>query len=82
MRIGRSVSPVTAKTAAGVDVAAGERLFDLLEHVFRAEPGRALEVFSVLHRDGADPVQVLADLAVTDKAAFKAVVEQVRAVQS
>ena len=39
------------------------RLFDLLDHVFRGQPDVALQMFSALHQDGADPVQVLADLA-------------------
>ena len=39
------------------------RIFDLLEHVFAGEPGRALAALAALNRDGADPGQVLADLA-------------------
>ena len=39
------------------------RVFDLLEHVFAGEAGRALAALAALNRDGADPSQVLADLA-------------------
>jgi DNA polymerase-3 subunit gamma/tau len=39
------------------------RIFDLLEQLFAGTAGEALEGFGKLHRDGADPVQVLADLA-------------------
>ena len=39
------------------------RLFDLLEHLFAGRAGVALDVFTALHRDGADPIQALADLA-------------------
>ena len=39
------------------------RLFDLLEHLFAGRAGAALDAFTALHRDGADPIQALADLA-------------------
>ena len=52
-----------ASVRAMLGLADRGRLFDLLDHIFRGEPGRALEVFSELHRDGADAVQVLADMA-------------------
>ena len=39
------------------------RLFDLLDQMFRGQSGQALKAFAALHLDGADPVQVLADLA-------------------
>jgi DNA polymerase-3 subunit gamma/tau len=39
------------------------RIFDLLEHVFAGEAGLALAALAALNRDGADPGQVLADLA-------------------
>jgi DNA polymerase-3 subunit gamma/tau len=39
------------------------RIFDLLEQLFGGAAGEALEAFGKLHRDGADPVQMLADLA-------------------
>ena len=38
------------------------RLFDLLDLVFQGEAGGALEAMGGLHRDGADPIQTLADL--------------------
>ena len=39
------------------------RLFDLLDHVFAGRAGAALDAFAALHADGADPIQVLEDLA-------------------
>jgi len=39
------------------------RIFDLLEHAFRGDAKAALMALDALHRDGADPVQLLADLA-------------------
>ncbi|MCB1527626.1 MAG: DNA polymerase III subunit gamma/tau [Hyphomicrobiaceae bacterium] len=39
------------------------RLFDLLELVFGGKSGPALESFATLMRDGADPAQLMADLA-------------------
>jgi DNA polymerase-3 subunit gamma/tau len=39
------------------------RLFDLLDQMFRGQSGKALKTFAALHLDGADPIQVLADLA-------------------
>lgn len=39
------------------------RVFDLLEHVFRGDAKAALASFDALHHDGAEPSQVLADLA-------------------
>jgi DNA polymerase-3 subunit gamma/tau len=38
------------------------RIFDLLDHLFGGTAAEALTLFSALHRDGADPTQVLADL--------------------
>jgi DNA polymerase-3 subunit gamma/tau len=38
------------------------RLFDLLERLFSGDAAGSLEAFGTLHRDGADPVQTLADL--------------------
>jgi DNA polymerase-3 subunit gamma/tau len=53
-------------TAAGVRAMLGladrGRLFDLLETLFSGDAGGALEGFGSLHRDGADPIQTLADL--------------------
>ena len=39
------------------------RIFDLLEHVVAGDAGGALAALAALNRDGADPTQVLADLA-------------------
>jgi DNA polymerase-3 subunit gamma/tau len=39
------------------------RIFDLLEHVFRGDAKAALASLDELHRDGAEPVQLLGDLA-------------------
>jgi len=39
------------------------RIFDLLEHAFRGDAKAALLALDDLHRDGAEPVQLLADLA-------------------
>jgi DNA polymerase-3 subunit gamma/tau len=39
------------------------RIFDLLEKLLGGATGEALETFSALHRDGAEPGQILADLA-------------------
>ena len=39
------------------------RIFDLLESLFRGAAGDALRQLDALHRDGADPTQILADLA-------------------
>jgi DNA polymerase III subunit gamma/tau len=38
------------------------RILDLLEHVFAGRTAQALDALAGLHRDGADPAQVLADL--------------------
>ncbi len=63
----------TSGTAKGVVTAADVRamlgladrgrLFDLLEHLFAGRAGAALDAFAALHRDGADPIQALGDLA-------------------
>ncbi len=39
------------------------RIFDLLEHTFRGDAKAALTSLDELHRDGAEPVQLLGDLA-------------------
>jgi DNA polymerase III subunit gamma/tau len=39
------------------------RIFDLLERLLGGATGEALETFAALHRDGAEPGQILADLA-------------------
>ena len=52
--------------AAGVRAMLGladrSRIFDLLDHLFGGAAAQALALFAALHRDGADPTQVLADL--------------------
>ncbi|MGH6816113.1 MAG: DNA polymerase III subunit gamma/tau [Hyphomicrobiaceae bacterium] len=54
-------------TAAGVRAMLGladrGRIFDLAEHLFRGTAGAAIGALEGLHRDGAEPAQVLADLA-------------------
>ncbi len=47
------------------------RIFDLLEHTFRGDAKAALTSLDELHRDGAEPVQLLADLAETVHAAAR-----------
>jgi DNA polymerase-3 subunit gamma/tau len=53
-------------TEAGVRAMLGladrGRLFDLLEMLFAGDAAGALAAFGALHRDGADPIQTLADL--------------------
>jgi DNA polymerase-3 subunit gamma/tau len=39
------------------------RIFDLVEKLLAGTAGEALELFAQLHRDGAEPLQVLGDLA-------------------
>ena len=39
------------------------RIFDLIEHVFRGDAKAALRSMDDLHRDGAEPIQLLGDLA-------------------
>jgi DNA polymerase-3 subunit gamma/tau len=39
------------------------RIFDLLERLLGGATGEALDTFAALHRDGAEPGQILADLA-------------------
>jgi DNA polymerase-3 subunit gamma/tau len=39
------------------------RIFDLLEHLFRGAADGAIQSLDRLHRDGAEPGQILADLA-------------------
>jgi DNA polymerase-3 subunit gamma/tau len=53
-------------TEAGVRAMLGladrGRLFDLLEMLFRGDVAGSLTALGTLHRDGADPIQTLADL--------------------
>jgi DNA polymerase-3 subunit gamma/tau len=39
------------------------RIFDLLELTLSGQPAAALDALATLHRDGAEPIQILADLA-------------------
>ena len=55
------VSSATVRAMLGL--ADRGRIFDLLEVLFGGTPAGALNAFAGLHRDGADPVQVLGDLA-------------------
>ena len=40
-----------------------DRIFDLLETIFSGNAGKALTDLDALNRDGAEPAQVIADLA-------------------
>ncbi|HWE18872.1 MAG TPA: DNA polymerase III subunit gamma/tau, partial [Hyphomicrobiaceae bacterium] len=56
-----------AITAASVRAMLGladrGRIFDLVERLLAGTAGEALELFARLHRDGAEPLQILGDLA-------------------
>jgi DNA polymerase-3 subunit gamma/tau len=55
---------VTALTVRGMlGLADRGRIFDLLEQIFRGDTKAALKSLDALHRDGAEPAQILADLA-------------------
>ena len=58
-----TVSGATVRAMLGL--ADRGRIFDLLETLFRGTPASALNAFAGLYRDGADPAQVLGDLAET-----------------
>jgi DNA polymerase-3 subunit gamma/tau len=53
----------TAQVRAMLGLADRGRIFDLLETLLGGDAGAALQQFSHLHRDGAEPQQVLSDLA-------------------
>ena len=53
----------TANVRAMLGLADRGRIFDLLEVLLAGNPGEALRQFGSLHKDGAEPQQVLADLA-------------------
>jgi DNA polymerase III subunit gamma/tau len=53
----------TAQVRAMLGLADRGRVFDLLETLLGGDAGRALRQFAELHRDGAEPQQVLSDLA-------------------
>jgi DNA polymerase-3 subunit gamma/tau len=66
-----------AQVRAMLGLADRGRIFDLAEKLLAGVPGEALELFARLHRDGAEPQQILADLseavhAVTRAKAFGA----------
>jgi DNA polymerase III subunit gamma/tau len=52
-----------AQVRAMLGLADRGRIFDLLEHLLAGSAREALEAFAGLHRDGAEPQQVLSDLA-------------------
>ena len=55
---------VSAETVrAMLGLADRGRVFDLMEHLVRGNAASALTVLGAIHRDGADAIQVLADLA-------------------
>lgn len=55
---------VTVETVrAMLGLADRGRIFDLLEHIFRGDTKAAIAALDGLHQDGAEPGQVLADLA-------------------
>jgi DNA polymerase III subunit gamma/tau len=56
-----NVSAATVRAMLGL--ADRGRIFDLVEHVFRGDAKAALASMDELHRDGAEPIQLLADLA-------------------
>ena len=56
-----NVSAETVRAMLGL--ADRGRIFDLIEHVFRGDAKAALASMDELHRDGAEPIQLLADLA-------------------
>ena len=64
---------VTAETVrAMLGLANRGRIFDLLEQTLRGDTKAALETLDALHRDGAEPAQMLADLAEAVHAAARA----------
>jgi DNA polymerase-3 subunit gamma/tau len=62
----------TAQVRAMLGLADRSRIFDLLETLLGGNAGEALRLFASLHRDGAEPEQVLADLAETVHAVMRA----------
>jgi DNA polymerase-3 subunit gamma/tau len=53
----------TARVRAMLGLADRGRIFDLLEKLLGGDAGASLEALAQLHRDGAEPGQILADLA-------------------
>ena len=59
-----TAAAVTAEAVRGMlGLADRGRIFDLLEHLVGGRAAEALASLATLHRDGAEPAQVLADLA-------------------
>jgi len=58
-----SGSVAVERVRAMLGLADRGRIFDLLEKLLAGAAGEAIELFSRLHRDGAEPQQVLGDLA-------------------
>lgn len=52
----------SAEVRAMLGLADGGRIFDLLDHLFAGDAGKALLALGDLHRDGAEAAQVLGDL--------------------
>jgi DNA polymerase-3 subunit gamma/tau len=52
-----------ANVRAMLGLADRARIFDLLERLLAGTAGEALQMFAGLHRDGAEPLQILGDLA-------------------
>ncbi|MBO0764227.1 MAG: DNA polymerase III subunit gamma/tau [Hyphomicrobiaceae bacterium] len=52
-----------ANVRAMLGLADRGRIFDLVEKLLAGTAGEALELFAQLHRDGAEPLQILGDLA-------------------
>ena len=64
MATGKTGGKVTAAGVRGMlGLADRGRIFDLLEQVVAGDVAGALAAFASLHRDGAEPAQLLADLA-------------------
>jgi DNA polymerase-3 subunit gamma/tau len=58
-----SGSVTAASVRAMLGLADRGRIFDLLEKLLAGTTAEALEFFAQLHRDGAEPLQILGDLA-------------------
>jgi DNA polymerase-3 subunit gamma/tau len=61
-----------ANVRAMLGLADRGRIFDLVETLLAGTVGQALELFAQLHRDGAEPLQILGDLAEAVHAATRA----------
>ncbi|MEM8626811.1 MAG: DNA polymerase III subunit gamma/tau, partial [Pseudomonadota bacterium] len=56
-----NVTALTVQQMLGL--ADRQRTLDLLDHIFAGQAGEALLAFDALHADGADPLQIIVDLA-------------------